>query len=371
MTGSVRVGVFGTSWWADAMYLPALDLHPDAHLTAVCGRRPETTEAFATRWGADHWFTDPATMLAQADLDAVLVATANDSHHGLVMAALERGLHVLCEKPLALDAGEAAEMATAARKAAVATMVPFTYRWMPMVQWMRRLVADGYVGRPRQLNFRYFSGYGLDGAYAWRFDPAIAGSGVIGDLGSHLIHLARFLIDDDEVGVSALAPRLVERAGRPDGSPYEPLEDTAILTVRYRSGACGVLHASAAAWEGDHEIGQLQAFDIHGDEGTLHGVCDWHHVQEVRGSRLGDGGVPAVLPIPDELWGDVRRAPVPDTYRDVFRTTDAMTRGWIDAIKRGDSIQPDFDEGLAVQHVIDAAVRSAQAGGAEVAVPSA
>ena len=306
-------------------------------------------------------------MLSEAGLDAVIVATANDSHHPLTMAALSSGLHVLCEKPVALDAAQATEMAALAEDRGAITMVPFTYRYMPMMQWLRRLVADGYVGRPLQISCRYFTAFGMGGDYAWRFDKAHAGSGIIGDLGSHLIHLARWLIDDAETSVSAVGVDLIERDLRPDGSDYERLEDTAVLTLRYRSGAIGVLQASAACWEGSVEFGQLQQFDIHGDAGTLHAHCDWGTVQEVRGSRLGEP-VPSVLPIPDDLWGDLRREPVSDTYRDVFRTTSAMTRGWIDAIAEGQPIEPDLAEGLAVQRVLDAAVASTATGGAPVAI---
>ncbi len=365
--GRVRIGVFGTSWWADAMYLPAMATHPRAELAAICGRRPGPAREMAERWSIPAWYTDPERMLAEADLDAVVVATANDTHHPLTMASLAAGKHVLLEKPVGLDAAEAAEMAELARQRGAITLVPFTYRYMPMLQWLRRLIDDGYVGTPHQICCRYFTSFGMDGEYAWRFDREFAGSGIIGDLGSHLVHLARWLIDDAEERVSAVSTRFVERGPRPDGTPYEPLEDTAVLTVRYRSGAIGVLHTSANCWEGSVEFGQLQEFDVHGDRGTLHARCDWGEVQEVRGSRVG-GPVPEVLPIPDDLWGDLRRRPVSDTYRDVFRTSSAMTRGWIDAVADGTPVQPDLDEGLAVQRVLDAAVASAAAGGCPIAI---
>lgn len=358
---TVRVGFLGTSWWTDAMYLPALATHPRAELAAVCGRRPEPAREMAQRWSIPAWYTDSDQMLAESDLDAVIVATTNDSHHQLCLAALTAGVHVLCEKPLALDVEQATEVAEAARAAGAVTMVPFTYRYMPMLQWLRRLVADGFVGRPLQISCRYFSGFALDGEYAWRFDREIAGSGIIGDLGSHVVHLARWLIDEEETSVSAVSSRFIERGPRPDGSPYDPVEDSAVLNVRYRSGALGVLQASATCWEGDGEFGQLQEFDIHGDGGTLHARSDWESVQQVRGARRGQPM--SDLAIPDDLWGDLRRDPVGSTYRDVFRTTGAMTRGWVDAVAEGRSIEPDFAEGLAVQRVIDAAVASAAEGG--------
>jgi predicted dehydrogenase len=363
----VRVGIVGTSWWADAMYLPPLTAHEQAAVVAVSGRNAATTAAFADRWGIEQRFDDPIAMLDSAGLDAVVVASSNDSHFHLTMAALDRGLHVLCEKPLAQNAAQAQEMTARAEETGAITLVPFTYHYMPVNQWVRRLIAEGYVGRPYHVNIRYYTGYAADSAYSWRFDRELAGSGVIGDLASHWIHLARWLLDDNEVSVGALASAFVERQPRPDGGTYEQAEDSAVLTVRYASGAYGVLQVCAVSWEGT-PFNQTHHLEVHGDAGTIYGVCDWDTVQEVRGVRRGERGPATVLPIPDEIWGGVRRDNVHDTYRDVFRGTDAMTRGWITAIAEQRHVRPDFADGLAVQRVVDAAVASADADGAQVPV---
>lgn len=363
----VRVGIVGTSWWADAMYLPPLSAHEQAAVVAVSGRNAATTAAFADRWGIEQRFDDPIAMLDSAGLDAVVVASSNDSHFPLTMAALDRGLHVLCEKPLAQNAAQAQEMTARAEETGAITLVPFTYHYMPVNQWVRRLIAEGYVGRPYHVNLRYYTGYAADSAYSWRFDRELAGSGVIGDLASHWIHLARWLLDDTEISVGALASAFVEREPRPGGEAYEQAEDSAVLTVRYASGAYGVLQVCAVSWEGT-PFNQTHHLEVHGDAGTIYGVCDWDTVQEVRGVRRGERGPATVLPIPDEIWGGVRRDNVHDTYRDVFRGTDAMTRGWVTAIAERRHVRPDFADGLAVQRVVDAAVASADADGAQVQV---
>ena len=92
--------------------------------------------------------TDWRDLLDGGTVDAVIVASPNDTHHPIVLAAAERGIHVLCEKPVALDATQALEMVDAAATAGLTTMVPFTYRWMPTNQWIKALIDDGYVGRP-------------------------------------------------------------------------------------------------------------------------------------------------------------------------------------------------------------------------------
>jgi len=363
----VRIGLIGTSWWADAMYLPPLAEHPNGSVVAVCGRNPDTTSAFAERWNIAERFADPIAMLDSVELDAVIVASSNDSHYELTMAALDRGLHVLCEKPLGQNVEQAAAMTARAAETGAITLVPFTYRYMPVNRWVQRLVADGYVGRPYHVNLRYYTGYASSGEYSWRFDRALAGSGVIGDIASHWIHLARWILDDTESSVAALASSFVERRPRPDGSPYEAAEDSAVLTVRYASGAYGVLQVSAVCWEGT-PFGQTHHLEVHGDAGTIYATCDWDTVQEVRGVRRGERGPAAVLPIPDDIWEGVRRDDVHDTYRDVFRRTEAMTRGWVTAVAEGRHVRPDFSDGLAVQRVIDAAAASAATGGGQVRV---
>src|SRR5262245_36266625 len=99
--GMVRVGVVGTSWWADAMYLPPLKAHPDAEVVAVCGRDEGRATDFAARWNVSQVYTDYRRMIDEARLDALIVASGNDSHYPITMAALDAKIHVLCDKPLA------------------------------------------------------------------------------------------------------------------------------------------------------------------------------------------------------------------------------------------------------------------------------
>ena len=124
-------------------------------------------------------------------------------------------------------------------------------------------------------------------------------------------------------------------------------EDSAVLTVRYASGAYGVLQVCALSWEGT-PFNQTHHLEVHGDAGTIYAVCDWDTVQEVRGVRRGERGPAAVLPIPDDIWAGARRGNVHDTYRDVFRGTDVMTREWIAAIAEQRHVRPDFADGLAM-----------------------
>jgi predicted dehydrogenase len=354
---TVRIGILGTSWWADSMYLPAIATHPDAEVVGLCGRGLHKAETLAAKWDVPWVTTDSTELLDPDHLDAVVVATSNDSHERLTMMALDRGLHVLCEKPIATDLDAANRLAARASEVDAITMVPYTYRYMPTNQFVKRLIDEGYVGRPHHLNMRYFTGYAREPGYDWRFDAELAGSGSLGDLGSHWLHVARWLLGEiDEIG--CVTNQSYERPNRPDGSDYQRCEDSAIMTVRFANGAYGTLQVSAVCWEGT-DFNQTHHLDLHGTDGTIYSLNDWAATQEVRGVRAGEPGPAAVLPIPDDIWGGVRRDRVHDTYRDVFRESRAMTGDWIDAIRYDRSCEPDLAEGARVQHLIYLAQQSA------------
>ena len=160
MREQVRVGVVGTSGWADLMHLPSLKSHPGATITAICGRNRDRAEEMAQKYAIPSVFTDYREMIDQADLHALVVSTPDDLHYPITMQALEAGLHVVCEKPLALDAGQAREMYEKAEAVGVKHMVLFTYRWLPHYQHLHSLIDGGYLGRGFQCYPRFLYGSG-------------------------------------------------------------------------------------------------------------------------------------------------------------------------------------------------------------------
>ncbi len=205
----------------------------------------------AAEWDVPEVYASPEELFDH--VDAVIVASSNASHHPIALAAMERDLHVLCEKPLGLDAAQANELAAAAERHGAITMTPFTYRFMPMARQLRHHIDNGYIGTPFHLAARYYTGFARDGEYAWRFDLGESGSGVLGDIGSHWIDLATYLLGDiAEVGCVTNAT--VAREPRPDGLPYEAGEDVALTTLRFTNGAIGHLIVSAVCWEGHPSI---------------------------------------------------------------------------------------------------------------------
>src|SRR4051812_46562610 len=123
MADVVRIGVVGTSWWADLIHLPSLTSHSQAQVAAICGRDRARAEAIAQQYAIPHVFTDYHTMIAEGYLHAVIVITPDDLHYPITMAALDAGLHVLCEKPLALNVSQASAMYEKARASGLKHMV--------------------------------------------------------------------------------------------------------------------------------------------------------------------------------------------------------------------------------------------------------
>lgn len=355
----VRVGIVGPGWWSETMFVPAVRSFGDAELVAICGRNLDRTSHFARTNAIPLVFTDPVEMFESGTIDAVIISTSNSSHHPLTMAALTHGLHVLCEKPLAMNPAQADEMVRSANEMNATCLVPFTYRFMPTSQYLHRLVHDGFIGEPYLINLRYYTGFARDGNYAWRFDLKESGAGVLGDLGTHWIDMARWLIGEI-TAVTCTLTHLVPRAPRPDGVPYEVGDDGANILVEFANGAHGVIVVSAICHE-DGPFGQSHHIDIHGSEGTLYATNDWIHTQEVRGARSGEPIVE--LPIPDDIWGSLRRDEVGHTYRDVFRTTDVLTRGWLAGIRDSRTdVEPSFADGAAAQRIVKACQVSALEG---------
>ncbi|MCB9138653.1 MAG: Gfo/Idh/MocA family oxidoreductase [Caldilineaceae bacterium] len=352
----VRVGIIGPGFWTEAMYLPALRSHPRADVVAICGRNTERTAAYAAEYGFPHYFTDYRAMYAGGLIDAVVICTSNETHFDMTMAALDAGLHVLCEKPLAMNVAQAQAMAAKAEETNLKCLVPFTYRFMPTARYLKQLIDEGYIGRPYLLNMRYYTGYARQGEYMWRFDLERAGAGAIGDIGSHFIYLALWYYGEIESVICQLS-RFVERAPRPDGSDYPRADDGGSILLQFKNGAQGVITASAVCYEGS-PLGQHHAMEFHGSDGTLYTQIDWDAVQAVYGEREGEGMV-QLLPIPDDVWGKARRDTVHNTYKDVFREEDFMARAWITAIIEDRTLEPSFADGACVQRVIAACQLSA------------
>jgi len=363
----VNLGIVGPGWWANTMHMPALATCKQANVVAVCGRTPEKTAAFAQKWGIPHVYTDCREMFDSGLFNAVLVITGNDSHYPIVMEALKRGMHVLCEKPLALNYRQASEMAELAAAKGVITTVPFTYRHMPSTRYLKSLIDNGYLGRPYHMHMRYYGGFArTPGVYLWRFDKKLGGSGALGDIGSHFLHLAEWFYGEVEAVCAQLGTYIQRAPLDLHGQPYEQADDSAMVMLRFKNGAQGMVHATVVAYERTYadqgyHFDQVHEWDFHGADGTLRQVIDWDFRQNITGDRPGDGPERQLL-VPDAYWGDNRRDAVIETWEDVFRKEGRMVQEFVRAVASGVPMTPTFADGARCQRLLDAAVESAQTG---------
>jgi predicted dehydrogenase len=231
-------------------------------------------------------------------------------------------------------------------------MTFFTYRWMPWYRHVRRLIEQGFLGTCHQCSIRYLAAYGLSRKYAWRFDRARS-NGVLGDLGSHMIDLARWLVGD----VSGVCGRLATFVARdaPDRNALDPANDAAILALQFANGALGTIQVSAVAETA--ERGQEQHVVLHGEKGTIE--VDVHTASGVEIRTVRSGGKLSLEPIPDELMGNADRTkPVLNRAMEMFMTESIGDRLFIDAILEGKPVEPSLFDGYKAQLVIDAAIES-------------
>jgi len=357
MPDKVRVGVVGTSWFAETLHLAALGSHPGASVTAICGRNRERAAEVATDHNIPHVFTDYREMFASGLLDAVVVVSPDSTHYPATMAALGAGLHVMCEKPLALSADQAREMYDTAKAAGLITLVGFTWRWVPPFNYVHHLIQNGYVGRCHHARFLYQHAGSFDPTYKWQLDPGQS-NGILANLGSHMIDMARWYVGDI-ARVSGHLASFVERDG-PDGKrPFTSANDSALLTVEFADGAQGTIQVSGVAQVG--ERGQDFQIGLYGADGSLEVNFDFAS-SRLRGVRDGDEEWQE-LPVPEEFLG--RGANPPLWVFDFFAPFTNQSVGdrlFIDAILAGHSTEPSFYDGWKAQQVVDAALVSHREG---------
>ena len=336
----LRVAIVGLGM--GELMLDTVSASPRAFVSALCDAREAHARSLAERFRVPAVYTDYDEMLATEELDAVCICTPNRLHAPMVRAAIGRGLHVMCEKPLTLDSGEARALVAAARAAGITHGINFSNRSNPAVQYIRTQLEAGVCGRIREVHLTYLQDWlsDPDAGYSWRNSRAESGSGVLGDLGSHVLDLSRIFVGEVAAVSAQLAVVTPERP-RADGTTgVVDADDLAHVHLRYVTGAYGLLRVSRIA-RGRCDVRRVELF---GDRASL--------VLEV------DAGVNRVLRA-DAMTG--WRA---DGFREVYAYDPAIstwggnTAAWIDAVLDRRPMSPDFEDGLRCQEILDAAVCS-------------
>ncbi len=232
-------------------------------LVALCGRNEEATRAAAERYGYEKVYTDWRDMIADPAVHIFDNGGPNNIHAEPTIAAARAGKHVFCEKPLARTAAEAKTMLDAVTAAGVKHMVAFNYRFVPAIRLAYELINSGKLGRIYHFRAVYLQEWIMphyNTGMIWRTDKETAGSGALGDLGAHIIDLARFLCGEIK-SVGALTKTFIpERSGQ-----KVEVDDAFVSVAEFENGAVGTLEASRFA--GGNKNGER--LEINGEKGSI------------------------------------------------------------------------------------------------------
>ncbi|WP_135302830.1 Gfo/Idh/MocA family protein [Haloarcula amylovorans] len=325
---------------------------PELNREVIVGRDEEALAEAADSLGFARTATDWRDVVGEVDVFYNL--GPNHVHAEPSIAALEAGTPVFCEKPLAPTLDEAEAMTDAADSAGVPAGIAFNYRFIPAIQYAKRLIENGELGEIRHFRGRYLQDWLTDpqAPWSWRNDEELAGSGALGDLGAHTIDLARFLIGDIAELSGQLRTFVDERPveGEDETRPVT-VDDAYSAQVAFENGVMGTLEATRMANgnKNNHTI------EIEGTRGSLRFSLE--RLNELELLRESGRGYETILmtdpddPYLDHWWP-------PGHIIGWEHTFVHENYEFLSAVADGGAYEPSFADGLAVQRVLDAVERS-------------
>ncbi len=348
--------MIGAGRVALANHLPGLALLPQVAVTAVCDADPGVLAHAVSATPGARGFASVRELIDSDSVDAVIIATPNHVHREIALAAIGAGKHVMCEKPLALTTADARDMQRAADQAGVRHMTAFTYRFVPGMRYMRHLVTSGALGTPIHFRARRFQDWGQR-ALAWRQRRDMAGTGEIGDMLSHRLDYAHFLVGP-LAQVMAMTHRVWDTRLDPAGKSFpSDVEDWVATIGSFTTGATAVFESTKTATGHGEGGGSEDHCEVNGTEGTaIYSLTDPLHV---RIGRIGGVGLTREAVPADwmKLPGSPRDVTVGDP-RQTFRYDQNVE--FIKAIEERRPCDPPFREGVRVQALMDAILESAE-----------
>jgi predicted dehydrogenase len=332
-------------------------------LQTVCARNEERAKAFAAKWGYQTIETDWRKVVESPDIDLIDIASPNDTHAEIAIAAAKAGKMVMCEKPLGRNAAESEAIVDAVEKAGVANMVWYNYRRVPAVTLAKQLIDEGRLGRIFHYRAKFLQDWTIStelpqgGEGLWRLDVKVAGSGVTGDLLAHCIDTAMWLNGGIEE-VSAVTETFIKERKHTLTGEVTPvgIDDASLFLARFQNGSLATFEATRYArghkalytleingehasiqWD-LHDLHRIQYFD-HKDEGKLRG---WKsiHVTDREHPYMANWWVPGLQ--------------IGYEHTFIHQVADFLT-----ATGGGQAAAPTFREGLATEDVTDAVLASA------------
>ncbi len=333
-------------------------------LKAVCARNADRVKSFADNWGYESIETDWRKLIERKDIDLIDIASPNDTHAEIAIAAAQAGKMVMCEKPLGRNAEEAQAMVEAVEAAKVPNTVWYNYRRVPAVTLLKHLIDEGRFGRIFHYRAKFLQDWTISqdlpqgGEGLWRLDVAVAGSGVTGDLLAHNIDTAMWL-NGAIKEVSAVTETFIKERQHNLTGKVEPvgIDDASLFLCRFDNGSLASFEATryarghkalytleingehASAFWDLHDLHRIQYFDHH-DQGIVRG---WRSIHVTDGDH----------PYMNRWW-------VPGLQIGYEHTFIHQFADFLQAVGEGKECPPTFRDGLATDSVCDAVLKSAR-----------
>lgn len=378
MKDTLNIGLIGSGFMGQAhadAFSRAKVLYPDLpvnlNLYMLADANDELAKKSANRLGFANHTGDWRTLINDPNVHIVDITSPNSMHHEMALAAIDAGKHVYCEKPLSVTLKQAEEMAAAAREKGVKTMVAFNNVKTPAAMLAKQLIDNGEIGTPTRFRGWFDQGFFNDPdlPFSWRCTRKDAGSGALGDLGSHVISVAQYLMGNIKSTIAQTQTFFPTRPIPQGGSGYGAEadaqapraevenEDQIQALIQFESGAGGTIEASRIA------AGKVFGiyWEVSGTEGTI--IMDGERFNELKISRFTD-------PKPDRGFKTILAGSQVPQFGAFFGFDFAggglgyfdvkviEVHDLIDGIVNSDDCFPNFEFGLRNEQIIDAMERS-------------
>ena len=234
----------------------------------ICGLEEDEVKIAAEKFGWEGYESSWENLVKRNDIDMIDIAAATNIHKQVAIAAAHEGKHIFCEKPLALNLAEAREMLETVNKCKIKHQIGFNYRFAPAVMFAKKLIADGKIGKIFHVRASFLQEWLVnpDVPLSWKLDKKLCGSGALGDIGSHIIDLARFLAGEFD-SVMAMCKTFVKSRRVDGGSSMADVQvdDSTVFTVEFKNGALGIFEASRFARGHKNDL----SIEINGELGSV------------------------------------------------------------------------------------------------------
>ena len=376
----VGIGIIGYALMGKAhsnafIKLPHMMYPPAAIpvLESLSGRTEAAVAEAAARYGFRNYSTDWHQIVEDPAVEVLDNSGPNSVHLPASLAAVSLGKHVICEKPLGMNASESKMLWEAAESAGVKHMTAFNYRFVPAIQFARQLICDGLIGDIRHFRGQYLQPSLVDetSPRLWRLDQTEAGKGVLGDLGSHTVDLARYLVGEPTRVNGIVKTMVPERPSVENPAVMAPVtvDDAYVGLMEFENGAIGTIEGTKYATGRDN----FNLFEINGTRGSI--AYNQEHMNELQlytddvGHDGTDGFRRVTLNQPGQPYAE-------------YWWARGHTIGWehsfihelhhfLDCVVNAKSISPlgaTFEDGYRVDVILDAIIESSENNGAGVAI---